>query len=187
MIDSPVSSSLRALLAVAAPLLAQAPRVYTIQELFTRNVGTPEQQNKQFPPHKIIGNVYYVGTESLASFLVTTPAGHILINSVYERTVPTIQDSVQKLGFKFEDIKILLGSHAHGDHQEGDGLVVKLTGARAMAMAEDIPPLMAMRSPGGNPRPMYETLHDGSEVTLGGVTLTAHLTPGTRRAARPGR
>jgi metallo-beta-lactamase class B len=97
---------------------------------------------------------------------------------MFERNVPTIQDSVQKLGFKFEDIKILLGSHAHGDHQEGDGLVVKLTGARAMAMAEDIPPLQMMRSPGGIPRPMYETLHDGSEVKLGNVTLTAHHTPG---------
>ena len=156
----------------------EAPRVFTIQDLFTRNVGTTEQQNKQFPPHKIIGNVYYVGTESLSSFLVTTPQGHILINSIYERNVPTIQDSIQKLGFKFEDIKILLGSHSHGDHQEGDGLVVKLTGARAMAMAEDIPPLQAMRSPGGIPRPMYEVLHDGNEVKLGNVTLTAHHTPG---------
>lgn len=156
----------------------QPPRTYTIQELFTRNVGSAEQQNKQFPPHRIIGNVYYVGTESLSSFLVTTPAGHILIDSVYERTVPTIQDSVQRLGFKFEDIKIVLGSHAHGDHQEGDGLVVKLTGARAMAIAEDIPLLQAMRSPGSIPRPAYESLHDGSEVTLGGVTLTAHHTPG---------
>jgi metallo-beta-lactamase class B len=167
-------------LLVCAPLVMaqQAPRVYTIQELFTRNVGSTEQQNKQFPPHKIIGNVYYVGTESLSSFLVTTPQGHILINSIYERNIPTIQDSVQKLGFKFEDIKILLGSHAHGDHQEGDGLVAKLTGARAMAMAEDIPPLQTMRSPGGVPRPMYEVLHDGSEVQLGNMTLTAHHTPG---------
>lgn len=156
----------------------EAPRVFTIQELFTRNVGSTEQQNKQFPPHKIIGNVYYVGTESLSSFLVTTPQGHILINSIYERNIPTIQDSVQKLGFKFEDIKILLGSHAHGDHQEGDGLVTKLTGARAMAMAEDIPPLQMMRSPGGIPRPMYEALHDGSQITLGGITLTARHTPG---------
>jgi len=156
----------------------EAPRVFTIQELFTRNVGSTEQQNKQFPPHKIIGNVYYVGTESLSSFLVTTPLGHILINSIYERNIPTIQDSVQKLGFKFEDIKILLGSHAHGDHQEGDGLATKLTGARAMAMAEDIPLLQMMRSPGGIPRPMYEALHDGSQITLGGFTLTAHHTPG---------
>jgi metallo-beta-lactamase class B len=156
----------------------QAPRALTIQDLFTRNVGGAEQQNKQFPPHKIVGNVYYVGTESLSSFLVTTPQGHILINSIFERNVPTIQDSVQKLGFKFEDIKIVLGSHAHGDHQEGDGLIVKLTGARAMAIAEDIPLLQSMRSPGGNPRPMYESLRDGSEVKLGDMTLTAHHTPG---------
>jgi metallo-beta-lactamase class B len=167
-------------LLVSVPLLLaqQAPPVLTIQDLFTRNVGNAEQQNKQFPPHKIIGNVYYVGTESLSSYLVTTPQGHILIDSIFERNVPTIQDSVQKLGFKFEDIKILLGSHAHGDHQEGDGLVTKLTGARAMAMAEDIPLLQAMRSPGGVPRPMYEVLHDGSQVKLGNVTMTAHLTPG---------
>jgi metallo-beta-lactamase class B len=165
---------------VLAPLLfaQEAPSVLTIQDLFTRNVGSTEQQNKQVAPYKIIGNVYYVGTESLSSFLITTPQGHILINSIFERNVPTIQDSVQKLGFKFEDIKILLGSHAHGDHQEGDGLVVKLTGARAMAMAEDIPLLQMMRSPGGIPRPTYETLHDGSEVKLGNVSLVAHHTPG---------
>jgi len=166
------------LAAVPAIRAQDAPHVFTIQELFTRNVGNIEQQNKQFPPHKIIGNVYYVGTESLSAFLITTPQGHILINSIYERNVPTIQDSVQKLGFKFEDIKILLGSHAHGDHQEGDGLVVKLTGARVMAMAEDVPLLQGMRSPGGIPRPAYEVLHDGSEVRLGNVVLTAHLTPG---------
>ena len=167
-------------LLVLAPLVAvaQEPPVLSLQDLFRRNVGDTEQQNKQFPPHKIIGNVYYVGTESLSSFLITTPQGHILINSIYERNVPTIQNSVEKLGFKFEDIKILLGSHAHGDHQEGDGLVTKLTGARAMAMAEDIPLLQNMRSPGGNPRPMYETLHDGSEVRLGNTTLIAHRTPG---------
>jgi len=167
------------LFAAASLVLAQqTPRVLTIQDLFTRNVGNTEQQNKQFPPHKIIGNVYYVGTESLSSFLVTTPQGHILINSIFERNIPTIQDSVHKLGFKFEDIKILLGSHAHGDHQEGDGLVTKLTGARAMAMSEDIPLLQTMRSPGGVPRPNYEVLHDGSQVQLGNVTLTAHHAPG---------
>jgi metallo-beta-lactamase class B len=155
-----------------------AGHVWTIQELFQRNVGTTAQQDTAFPPHKIIGNVYYVGTESLASFLVTTPAGHILINSDYERNVPTIRESVGKLGFKFEDIKILLGSHAHGDHMQGDGAVVELTKARAMAMAEDLPPLKAMTSPGGKPRPDYEPLHDGSEVSLGGSTLVAHHTPG---------
>jgi metallo-beta-lactamase class B len=161
------------------PAGAQDPaHVWTIQELFTRNVGSTEQQDRQFPPHKIIANIYYVGTESLASFLVTTPAGHILINSAYERNVPTIRDSVTKLGFRFEDIKILLGSHAHGDHMQGDAAVVDLTHARAMAMAEDLPPLQAMTSPSGKPKPVYEALHDGSTVTLGGVTLTAHHTPG---------
>jgi len=170
--------ALAAVAGLAVAAAAQSPRVWTIQELFTRNVGTPEQQDRAFPPHKIVGNVYYVGTESLGSFLVTTPAGHILINSDYERNVPTIRDSVTKLGFKFDDIKILLGSHAHGDHMQGDAAVVELTGARAMAMAADHPALIAMRSPAGKAKPTYETLKDGSEVTLGGVTLVARHTPG---------
>jgi metallo-beta-lactamase class B len=167
-------------LLLVLPVLAQQapPKVWTIQELFTRNVGTPQQQNAQFPPHRIAGNVYYVGTESLASFLVTTPDGHILINSDFERNVPTIRDSVTKLGFRFEDIKILLGSHAHGDHMEGDALVKDITGARALAMAEDIPALQSMRSPGGKPRPAYEPLKHGDTVKLGNMTLTAHHTPG---------
>src|SRR5262245_64546693 len=84
--------------------------------------------NKPFPPHKVIGNVYYVGSEQLATFLVTTPEGHILINSDFEATVPVIRDAVEKLGFRFSDIKILLGSHAHGDHMQGDALVKELTG-----------------------------------------------------------
>jgi metallo-beta-lactamase class B len=92
-----------------------------------------------------------------------------------------IRGSVEKLGFKFTDIKILLGSHAHGDHMEGDALVKELTGAQVMAMAEDIPALQTMRTPSGKPRPEYKVLHDGDEVTLGGTTLVAHLTPGHTR------
>src|SRR5262245_54717065 len=106
----------------AAALMAQAPKQWTLQELFNRNIGSKQQQDTAFPPHKVIGNVYYVGTQSLGTFLVTTPAGHILINTSYERTVPVIKESVEKLGFKFSDIKIILGSHAHGDHMEGDAL-----------------------------------------------------------------
>jgi metallo-beta-lactamase class B len=167
------------LLLAGAGLAAQdAPRVWTIQELFQRNVGSTAQQNAAFPPHKIVGNVYYVGTESLAAFLVATPEGHILINSNYERNVPTIQQSVTQLGFKFEDIRILLGSHAHGDHMQGNAAVFELTKARAMAMAEDIPALERMASPSGKPRPAYAPLRDGSEVALGGATLVAHHTPG---------
>jgi metallo-beta-lactamase class B len=133
--------------------------------------------DKPFPPHKVIGNVYFVGTEGLGSFLITTPEGHILINSDYERTVPMIRASVEKLGFRFTDIKILLGSHAHGDHMEGDALFKELTGARVMAMEQDVPALEKMR-PGGKPHPIDRVLHDGDDVKLGGVTLVAHLTPG---------
>ena len=164
-----------------AALMAQAGKVWTAAELFTRNVGTKEDQDTAFPPHKIIGNLYYVGTRSLGTFLIVTPQGDILINSDYERTVPVIKSSVEKLGFKFTDIKILLGSHAHGDHMEGDALAQELSGAQVMAMAEDIPALQTMRTPSGKARPNYKVIHDGDKVTLGGTTLVAHLTPGHTR------
>src|SRR5207248_3918750 len=123
-----------AAIAVAQVLLAQeAAHVWTVAELFTRNIGTAQNQRTQFPPHKIVGNVYYVGTESLSSFLVVTPEGNILIDSTYEVNVPVIQDAIAKLGFRFSDIKIVLGSHAHGDHQEADAMVAEMTGARVMA------------------------------------------------------
>src|SRR5678816_1618639 len=133
--------------------------------------------NKPFPAHKVIGNLYFVGSEQLGSFLITTPEGHILINSDYEETVPVIRAAVESLGFKFGDIKILLGSHAHPDHMTGDALVKQLTGATVMAMEQDIPALNNIR-PGGKPHPIDKVLHDGDKVTLGGTTLTAHLTPG---------
>jgi metallo-beta-lactamase class B len=164
----------------ALPQETEISKITTPQQLFRRNVGTPEQQNTAFPPHKIIGNLYYVGTEALGSFLVATPDGLILINSDYERTVPVIRSSVEKLGFKFTDIKILLGSHAHADHMQGDALVKELTGAQVMAMEQDVPALRAM-TPGGKPHPIDRILHDGDQVTLGGSTLVAHLTPGHTR------
>ena len=133
--------------------------------------------DEPFPPYKIIGNVYYVGTKGLANFLITTSDGNILINSDFERNISTIRASVEKLGFRFRDTKILLGSHAHGDHMEGDALVKELTGARVMAMAEDVPALEKMR-PGDKPHPIDKILHDGDQVTLGGTALVAHLTPG---------
>lgn len=161
----------------AGPQISVDGRTYTQQELFQRNVGSAEDQSSQFPPHKIIGNIYYVGTVSLSSFLIVTPQGDILINSTYERNVPVIRKSVEQLGFKFSDIKILLGSHAHGDHMEGDAMVKQMTGAQVMAMAEDVPLLEQMK-PGGKAHPIDRVLHDGDQVTLGGTTLTAHLTPG---------
>ena len=170
----------------ANPLPADHPEVtvhglkFTPRIILARNMGTPEDQTAQFPPHKIIGNLYYVGTRTLSSFLVVTPQGNILINSTYERNVQTIKKSIEQLGFKFSDIKILLGTHAHSDHQEGDALLKQMTGAQTMAMAEDVPALQAI-TPGGKEHPIDKTLHDTETVTLGGTTLTAHLTPGHTR------
>jgi metallo-beta-lactamase class B len=162
------------------PTVTVRGHTFTQQSLFQRNVGGPDDMTTPFPPHKVIGNIYYVGTRSLAVFLIVTPQGNILINSTYERNVPAIQKSVEDLGFKFSDIKILLGSHAHGDHQEADAMVKELTGAQVMALAEDVPALRAMR-PGGKAHPIDKVLQDGESVTLGGTTLVAHLTPGHTR------
>ena len=159
------------------PSVTVRGETYTPRSILARNMGTDEDQTTAFPPHKVISNVYYVGTRTLSSYLITTPAGHILINSTYERNVRTIEKSVTALGFKFADIKILLGTHAHGDHQEGDALLEELTGAQVMVMQEDVPALEAIK-PGGKPHPIDRKLRDGEEVTLGGTTLVAHLTPG---------
>jgi metallo-beta-lactamase class B len=133
--------------------------------------------SKPFPPHKVIGNVYFVGTVNLGNYLITTPEGHILINTDFEETVPVVRAAVEKLGFKFTDIKIILGSHAHGDHMEGDAMAKELTAARVMAMEQDVPALKKMM-PGGKEHPIDRVLHDGDEVKLGGSVLTAHLTAG---------
>ena len=162
------------------PAVTVRGQTYTPRSILARNMGSDEDQTTAFPPHKIIGNVYYVGTRTLSSFLITTSAGHILINSTYERNVRTIAKSVEQLGFKFSDVRILLGTHAHGDHQEGDALVKELTGAQVLAMREDVPALEAMR-PNGKTHPIDRMLRDGEEVSLGGTTLVAHLTPGHAR------
>ena len=166
-----------ALLASIAAAQQPAGRALTAEEMFRRNVGSREDQVTPFPPHKIIGNLYYVGTHSLSAFLVATPAGHILINTNWERAVEGLKTSVEALGFAFTDIEIILGSHAHADHMEGDALVKQMTGARVMAMALDVPALERMR-PGDKPHPIDRALQDGDEVTLGGSTLVARLTPG---------
>ena len=141
-----------------------------------------------FPPYRIIGNVYYVGSQGLASYLITTPQGHILINSSLEASVPLIRDSIEKLGFKFGDVKILLISHAHWDHCAGSASIKELTGAKYMVMDADVPEIEAGGK--GNfqygdsatshyqPTKVDRVLHDGDEVKLGDTVLTARLTPG---------
>jgi metallo-beta-lactamase class B len=162
------------------PAVTVRGQTYTPRSILARNMGTEEDQTRAFPPHKVIGNIYYVGTRTLSSFLVVTSQGNILIDSTYERNVRTIEKSVMQLGFTFSDVKILLGNHAHGDHQEGDALVKELTGAQVMVMAEDVPALQAMK-PGGKEHPIDRMVHDGESVTLGGTTLVAHLTAGHTR------
>ena len=141
-----------------------------------------------FPPYKIVGNVYYVGSRGLASYLITTSQGHILINSSLESSVPLIRDSVEKLGFHFSDVKILLISHAHWDHAAGSVEVKRLTGAKYMVMDADVPVIESGGKDdfqyGNSPGTLYppakvdRVLRDGDEVMLGGAALTAHLTPG---------
>jgi len=137
----------------------------------------PAGWNDPFPPHRVMDNLYFVGTKELASFLITTPQGHILMNSNYESSVPLIRASVEKLGFKFSDIKILISGHAHPDHVEGDALVKELTGAQVIVGRVDAPATREFR-PGGKEHPVDRLVDDGEKVTFGGMTLTAHMLPG---------
>src|SRR3954454_637274 len=97
----------------------------------------PADWFEPFPAHKVLGNVYYVGSRDLATYLITTPEGHLLSNSGFDRTVPLIQRSVESLGFKMTDVKILLASHAHSDHVAGHARLQKLTGAKVYVMSGD--------------------------------------------------
>ena len=159
--------------------------------LFTSSAAAQNDWTEPFPAFRIAGNLYYVGSKGLASYLVATPQGHILINSDLEANVPMICTSVESLGFKFTDIKILLISHAHSDHNAGSALIKELTGAKYMVMDADVQVVesggksdfhygndLAMRY---KPTKVDHVLHDGEEVKLGGSMLVAHLTPGHTR------
>lgn len=148
------------------------------------------QQNpawtRAFPPHKIVGNIYYVGTEDLACFLLTTRQGHILINTGLADSTPLIRDSMQKLGFRLEDIRILLTMQAHFDHVAAMNEIQRISGAAVYATAPDAPAL----EDGGRSDPYFGSrtrftpvkvsrkLHDGDVVRLGETELAVILTPG---------
>ncbi|MGH9561171.1 MAG: subclass B3 metallo-beta-lactamase, partial [Terracidiphilus sp.] len=161
-----------AALSFAVPLFGQYPAEWT----------TP------FPAFRIAGNLYYVGSEDLASYLIATPQGLILINSDLESSVPLIQKSVESLGFRFNDIKILLISHAHYDHTAGSAEIVKRTGAKYYMMDGDVPVVesggKADFQYGADPSKLYppvhvdRVLHDDDTVSLGATVLTARLTAG---------
>jgi len=161
-----------------ALLLAVAPRLLALNPAWTR----------PFPPHRIAGNLYYVGSEDLASYLIVTPKGNILINSSLESSSALIRRSIRALGFKFSDTKILLISHAHYDHCAGSERIKKLTGAKYFVMDADAP---VVESGGkadfqysADPTQRYPAAkvdrvrRDGDTVRLGGVVLTAHKTAG---------
>jgi metallo-beta-lactamase class B len=172
-------AAVRAMGTVALALLALPGRL---------SAQDPPDWTEPFPPFRIASNLYYVGSKGLASYLVTTPEGHILINSNLEAGVPLIRKSVETLGFKFGEVKILLISHAHFDHNAGSALVKTLTGATYGVMDADV----SVVESGGKtdfqygdsptsrfpPTKVDRVLHDGDLVKLGGTVLVAHLTPG---------
>lgn len=141
-------------------------------------LAQPGGWNDPFPPHKVMDNVYYVGTTMLSSYLITTPEGHILLSSNYEASVPVIQAGVEQLGFNFKDIKILISGHAHPDHIEGDALVKELTGAEVVVGRLEVPDVQAFKHPKGKTQPIDRIVDEGETVSLGGMTLTAHVLPG---------
>jgi metallo-beta-lactamase class B len=177
----------------ASSLFAQAnPTLAKSSQANTPVTPTdPPDWSEPFPPHRMIGNIYYVGSRGLASYLITTPAGHILINSDLKTSVPLVRESIEKLGFHFKDVKILLISHAHFDHDGGSAELIKLTGAKYMVMDADV----GVVESGGKSDFQYgddatllypaakvdRVLHDGDEVKLGDTALTAHKTAGHTR------
>jgi metallo-beta-lactamase class B len=166
---------------------------------FTAASSTPAlaQQNadwrRPFPAFKLIGNVYWVGTYDLSTYLITTSQGHFLINTGFPDTVPQIAAGVEKLGFKMADVRMLLATHAHGDHVAGLAELKRLTKARLAMMESDAPLLedggrsdfrfgdeTGMRF---DPVTVDRRLKDRDTVQLGDVTLTAHHHPGHTKGA----
>ena len=168
----------RTLAAALLGFLLAAPAAYAADSYLT-----------PFPAHHVIANIYYVGSKEQANYLITTPAGNILINSGVEKSPALIKNSIEKLGFKYRDTKILLISHAHFDHDAGSAEVIKETGAKYDVMDSDVPVVESggkrdfnYGDKGGEnlypPTKVDRVLHDGDTVSLGGTVLTAHKTPG---------
>jgi metallo-beta-lactamase class B len=155
--------------------------VLVVSSLVLLPAGARAQANpdwhRAIPGFKIAGNLYYVGTADLAAYLIATPQGNILINGNFKEDVPAIRTSIEGLGFKYADTKILLISHAHGDHDEGIGLIKSQTHARLMVMDADVSAVEST-APGRPGAKVDRVLHDRDTVELGGSILTARLTPG---------
>jgi len=148
--------------------------------------GSPASWSAPTPPFKIAENLYYVGTEGISVFLITTPKGHIVIDGAMPGSDRTIEASIRALGFKISDVKILLNTHAHFDHAAGLAGLKRDTGARMIASAADSKALETGTYPGFEevkaldfePVKVDQVIRDGEKVSLGGMVLTAHITPG---------
>src|SRR5688572_12682266 len=169
-------------------------RFFPLFALFLVHIARAEinpEWTTALPPFQIADNLYYVGSQELAAYLVTTPAGNILINANLETSPPQIRASVEKLGFKWADTKILLNSQAHFDHMAGAPQILRETGAKNMVMEGDADVVesggrtdfLAAKNavPPFPPAKVDRILRDGDTVELGGVKLTAHKTAGHTR------
>jgi metallo-beta-lactamase class B len=173
-------------LVVIAALTAASSPIAHAQSLADLMKTYTAAWNAPFEPFTIMGNVHYVGTNGIASYLITTSAGHILVDTGLPEANAQIKDSIGKLGFKVSDIKILLNTHAHLDHTGGLADFKQVTGAQLIAGERDKPLLEGGYYPGQEtvkilgfpPVKVDRTVKDGDTVTLGDVTLTAHATPG---------
>ena len=165
--------------------------------VFAQRQNTPSQQNadwtRPFPPFRIIGNIYWVGSYDLSTYLITTPEGHILINTGVGDTAQQIRRSVEQLGFKITDTKILTSTHGHFDHVAGMAELKNMTGARLVVSEGDRELLESGGKAdfrfGDTPGAQFEpvkvdaTFKDGEKIALGGIELTAHHHPGHTKGA----
>jgi len=146
--------------------------------------ATPPEWSRPFEPHRIAANIYYVGTEDLGCYLITDPAGHILLNTGLADSVPLITAGIEKLGFRVKDVKTLLTNQAHSDHVAGFAAIQKLTGAKILVTAGDAPILESggAKDPAGFTRfdaaHVDRVLKDGEVIRLGNTALTVRLNPG---------
>jgi metallo-beta-lactamase class B len=168
-------------------LLACSARAQRAETLVSKAWADP------FPPFRIIGNVYWVGTYDLSSYLIVTPQGDILINTGLADSVPQIRSNIESLGFKVSDIKILMATHAHWDHVAGMAEMKRITGARLLATQADAVLLEDGGASdfrwGGDPGAAFapvkvdQKIKDGEIVLFGGIGLTVHYHPGHTKGA----
>lgn len=143
-----------------------------------------EAGSQPVEPYRVIGNIYYVGAAGVSSHIIVTPQGLILLDTGTLQMLPVIRTNIEKLGHRMQDVKIILSSHAHWDHVEGHAAMKELTGAQVMALGEDAAAIAAgadnsaLGAEGWKPTKVDRVLGHGDTVTLGGVTMQAHLTPG---------